>query len=42
MRLNKIICQACHLEIGKRFASAADMLVALREAQEEKNAARSQ
>ena len=35
MRLNDIICKACHPAAGQRYASAAEMLDALREAQRE-------
>ncbi len=35
MRLNQIICQACQPEIRERYATAADMLAALRAAQNE-------
>jgi hypothetical protein len=35
MWLNEIICKACQPDKDKRYASAAEMLAALREAQRE-------
>jgi CHASE2 domain-containing sensor protein len=37
MRLNQIICKACHQERAERYASAAEMLAALRLLQHELN-----
>jgi hypothetical protein len=37
MRLNEIICKACQPAVSQRYASAAEMLEALRAAQRELN-----
>jgi hypothetical protein len=33
MRINAVICKACHPDPAQRYSSAAEMLAALREAQ---------